>query len=144
MGSNNKTEKIMIKMHIVGKLTPTKPDAVHPNTRRRIYDAVDEVKLFTVVSHKYWEAGVIEVDYVSAEPITEDAPLSFINRLNDMLWRVGVTELGLTGEITITLTGAEPVIYRVVVENSELRYQKADVFNWEPSVTIPFVSAITQ
>lgn len=127
----------MIKQHIVGKLTPTIPDAVTPNTRRRIYDAVDAVKLFTVVSHKDWDDGVIEVDYVSATPITEDAPLNFITRLNDMLWRVGVTELGLTGEITITLTGAEPVIYRVVVENSELRYQKADVFNWEPAVTLP-------
>lgn len=134
----------MIKQHIFGKLTPTITDAVTPRTRRRIYDAVDAVKLFTVVSHKNWDDGVIEVDYVSAEPITEDAPLNFISRLNDMLWRVGVTELGLTGEITITLTGAEPVIYRVIVENSELRYQKADVFNWEPPVTIPFVSAITQ
>lgn len=127
----------MIRQHIVGRLTPTIPDGVTHRTRRRIYDAVDAVKLFTILSHKNWEDGVIEVDYVSIEPITEDAPLNFINRLNDILWRVGVTELGLTGEITITVTGAEPVIYRVIVEDSELRYQKADIFNWEEPVTPP-------
>jgi hypothetical protein len=124
----------MIKQHIFGKLEPTVTDAVTLKTRRRIYDAVDDVKLFTVVSHKNWDDGIIEVDYVSAQPITEDAPLDFINRLNDMIGQVGVTELGLTGEITITVTGAEPVIYRVIVENGELRYMKADVFNWEEPV----------
>lgn len=124
----------MIKQHITGKLEPTIAGAVNEKTRRKIYDAVDKVKLFTVVSHKYWESGVIEVDYVSAAPITENAPLEFINRLNTMLGEVGVTELELTGEITITYTGSEPVIYRVVVENGELRYYKADVFHWEEPV----------
>lgn len=126
----------MIKQHIIGKLEPTIMGAVNEKTRRRIYDAVDEVKLFTVLSHKNWEEGVIEVDYVSAEPITADAPLNFISRLNDMLWRVGVTELGLNGEIIITLTGASPAIYRVMVRNSEVRYQKANLFHWESIVTL--------
>lgn len=126
----------MIKQHIIGKLEPTIMGAVNEKTRRRIYDAVDEVKLFTVLSHKNWEEGVIEVDYVSAEPITVDAPLNFISRLNDMLWRVGVTELGLNGEIIITLTGASPAIYRVMVRNSEVRYQKANLFHWESIVTL--------
>ena len=125
----------MIKQHIFGSLVPTIPAGITPRTRRRIYDAVDAVKLFTVISHEKWEEGIIEIDSVSAEPITDQAPLDFIARLHDMLWRVGVTELGLTGEITITVTGAEPVIYRVIVEDNELRYQKADIFNWEEPVT---------
>lgn len=126
----------MIKQHIIGKLEPSNIDAVNEKTRRRIYDAVDEVKLFTVVSHKNWEEGIIAVDYVSAEQITENAPLEFINRLNTILGQVGVDELELTGEITITYTGAEPVIYRVVVEKGALRYYKAEVFNWEEPVKL--------
>ena len=134
----------MIRQHIVGRLTPTIADGVTSRTRRRIYDAVNAVKLFTVVEHTGWDDGVIEFDHVSMEPITQDAPLDFINRFNDMLWRVGVTELGLTGEITITVTGAEPVIYRIIVEDSELRYQKADIFNWEEPVTPPAPWTVTK
>lgn len=134
----------MIRQHIVGRLTPTIADGVTSRTRRRIYDAVNAVKLFTVVEHTGWDDGVIEFDHVSMEPITQDAPLDFINRFNDMLWRVGVTELGLTGEITITVTGAEPVIYRIIVEDSELRYQKADIFNWEEPVAPPAPWTVTK
>lgn len=132
----------MMKQHIFGTLTPTV--GATPRTRQQIYDAVDAVKLFTVISHQKWDEGIIEIDNVSLEPVTDQAPLDFIARLHDMLWRVGVTELGLSGEITITVTGAQPVIYRVIVENSELRYQKADTFNWEETVTPSHAWTVTK
>lgn len=122
----------MRNMHIQGTLTGTVPDAVTVRTGSRIYDAVQATASWSATLPANWEKGIIEFDKTTYADGGDNSPLDFINRLNDMMWRVGVTELGLKGEISVIITGEEPVVFRVIVENSEVTYQKASLSWNEP------------
>jgi hypothetical protein len=124
----------MRMLYINGTLTPTVADAVTVRTGSRIYDAVAATGSWSVIFPANWENGIIDFDKTAFADEGDKSPLDFIDRLNDMLWRVGLTELGLTGEISAIVTGDEPCVFRVIVENSELRYQKASL-TWQEPVT---------
>jgi hypothetical protein len=124
----------MKTQHINGSLVETR--GVTPRTNRRIYDAVVETGVSPFVSTQGWDQGVMKFDHTSAVPEQGDTALDFIKRLNDMMWRVGITELGLKGQIVVTVNGEETTVYRVLVEDSKLSYRKA-VLAWEPPVTDP-------
>lgn len=125
----------MRRQHVVGTLRPTVADAVTVRTGSRIYDALTATGTWEIVaSPRDWENGTIEFDETHVADDGDSSPLDFINRLNDMMWRVGITELGLKGEIIVTVTGGEPALFRVIVENSEVTYQKANLA-WNNPVT---------
>ena len=121
----------MRRQYVRGTLTATETNAISVRTSSRIYDAVSATRTWEASYPQDWENGIIEFDSTSAAEAGDKSPLDFINRLNDMMWRVGITELGFKGEITVMVSGGEESsVFRIVVEDSELSYQKAHL-NWE-------------
>lgn len=124
----------MKTQHVIGTLTSTKREAISSTTRSRIHDAIHAAGLEDIASSEKWEEGIIIFNKAFTIPEDVDCPMDFIERLNDTLWRVGVWELGLSGEIAVSTAGNNPVVYRIIVNGSELTYQKA-VHIWnDPAV----------
>ncbi|MNG25051.1 hypothetical protein D3C84_1098480 [compost metagenome] len=57
--------------------------------------------------------------------------MDFITRLHNVVTAPGIKQLGLTGELVITVDGVkEPVVFRATVENGNVFYNEAKLV-WE-------------
>lgn len=63
------------------------------------------------------------------------SPLGFIQRLNDMLGSKGVAELKPKGEISLLETGENSTVFRILVEDGKVSYQKSTL-TWEERVAL--------
>ena len=112
----------------MGTLVPKESQVISPEIRRSMHDALVATGLVTVISaDRSGMNNAVEINYSSTAEKGNHSPLDFISRLNGVLWRVHLTGLSLSGEITITVTGTDPVIYRIAVADSELRYKTASL-----------------
>lgn len=120
--------------HIVGMLIPTVPPVFGEPTTLRIYEALMSAELHGVIS--YWPNGHMELNKTAyIEDNVKSAPLGFIQRLNDMLGSEGVSELKLKGEISLLETGENSNVFRILVEDGKVSYQKS-ALTWEERVTL--------
>jgi hypothetical protein len=116
----------MKTQHIVGKLTPKDEEVITPSIRRSIHEAVVATRLFNVISADRCELNnSVEINHTADAELGNHSPLEFFKQLNGFLWRVNSAGLQLDGEITVTVTGTDPVVYRAVVQDSKLGYKRA-------------------
>ena len=123
----------MKTLSIAGRLAPLKKDGITPRTRNRIQEAAGANDLLGILNAAVWDYGIVEAHSlvrVDATADSETAVLDYINRFKNFLWQVGIWELGLQGEILLTISGETPVVFRVLVHDSELTYQKGKL-TWE-------------
>jgi hypothetical protein len=127
----------METQYIVGKLTPTRPEAIKKRTYRYIYDAVTNNNLYGIVFSSNWEEGILHLDNHTPNVPAEECPsaLEFITRLNKLLQAKGVKELGLKGEITVIVPSANPVIFKLIIADGNIYHWQAGL-HWDDHVTI--------
>lgn len=127
------TNKIM---HVKGSLTPSNPDAVLGNTGYRITTEMIRNRLVSTLlspdeSMAIWDKGEIAPDTHTETLGGRPAAMDFITRLHNVVTAPGIKQLGLQGELTITVDGVkEPVVFRATVENGNVFYNEAKVV-WE-------------
>lgn len=110
----------METQYIVGTLAPTKPEAITPRTYRHIYSAITKNKLYGVVFSENWESGILTLDNHTPEVTPDDcsSPFEFICRIKELINAPGIKELGLKGEIVVTVPGLHPVVFRLVIQDN--------------------------
>ena len=125
----------MKTQHIVGTLFPDDEVIITTENRHAIHAALVATGLVGVISADrcQWD-NAMAINHTSLAEHGNHSPLEFIKQLNSVLWRVNAAGLKLNGEVTITVTGNDPVIYRVVVTDSELGYKRANL-GWSPELS---------
>lgn len=123
-------------MHVKGSLAPMNPEALQGNTGYRITTEMIRNRLVSTLlspneSMAQWDSGTITCDTHSETLGGRPAAMDFITRLHNVVTAPGIKQLGLQGEITVTVEGVkEPVVFRVTVENSNVFYKEAKLV-WE-------------
>lgn len=120
----------MHTLHATGSLTASNEEAVNLKTRFNIYTALQESGLYTMFSGELWEVGQLNIDHVRTVDVNENSGQDFIDRLSQVLEMEGVKELELSGRITVTVTGAAPTVFHVLVSEGNLTHQNTTV-SWQ-------------
>lgn len=123
-------------MHVKGSLSPANPEMVTGSTAHRMTTEMIRHRLVSTLlnpneSMAKWDKGTVECDTHSETLGGRPAAMDFITRLHNVVTAPGIKQLGLQGEITVTVEGVkEPVVFRVTVENSNVFYKEAKLV-WE-------------
>lgn len=124
-------------MHVQGSLSPANPENILGNTGYRITTEMIRNRLVATLlnpneSMAKWDKGTIECDTrTETNGGGRPAAMDFITRLHNVVTAPGIKQLGLQGEITVTVEGVkQPVVFRVTVENSNVFHNEAKLV-WE-------------
>lgn len=123
-------------MHVKGSIAPANPEAVLGNTGYRITTEMIRNRLVSTLlspneSMAIWDKGEITPDTHTETLGGRPAAMDFITRLHNVVTAPGIKEIGLTGELVITVDGVkEPVVFRATVENGNVFYNEAKLV-WE-------------
>jgi hypothetical protein len=124
-------------MHVKGSIFPKNPENVLGNTGYRITTEMIRNRLVGTLlnpneSMAKWDKGMIECDTrTETNGGGRPAAMDFITRLYNVVTSPGIKELGLQGELMITVEGVkEPVILRATIENGNVFYNEAKLL-WE-------------
>lgn len=121
-------EKLMKTQHVVGTLKPRESEEITLSIRRAMHEAIVANGLTLIISaDRSGLNNAVQINYSSVAEQGNHSPLDFITRLDRVLSKVLSLGLHLDGVITVTVTGVEPVAYRIVVADGELRYKKASL-----------------
>ena len=128
-------------LHITGSLHPTE-NTVTPKTYRNLYTAVAKHRLYGIVSSDGWKNGVINIDHANinnpkdgSQSAPLASPMDFIERLTRFVASHEISDLNLAGEITVTVPGPNPTVFRLHVQNATVRYQQATLIWDETTLT---------
>jgi hypothetical protein len=124
-------------MHVKGSLVPANPEMVTGSTAHRMTTEMIRHRLITTLlnpneSMAKWDKGAVECDTRSeTNGGGRPAAMDFITRLHNVVTAAGIKELGLSGELMVTVEAVkEPVVVRVTVENGNVLYNEAKLV-WE-------------
>lgn len=123
----------MNTLHLNGFLKPAPYEQGVQVTNAQIYDAIVASGLNGVIS--YWPNGYMEMQKTVTIEQSSDLPLRFASRLQTLLESDGIASLNLSGEISLFMSGDSPEASRVIINDSQVSYQKAS-FSWEEKITI--------
>lgn len=118
-------------MHVKGTIVASNPEHVNEYTGHRIMTEMIRNRLVDTLSDPQlgsldWQKGTITPDTHNETLGGRPAAMDFITRLHMLVTAPGIAALGMQGELMVTVEGEkEPVIFRVTVENGEVRHQQA-------------------
>ena len=130
------TDKIM---HVKGTLVPSNLKAVvSDHTGHRIMTEMIRNRLIATLGGpnsgmnvSQWAKGTINPDTHTETRGGRPAAMDFITRLHNVVTAPGIKQLGLQGELMVTVDGEKgPVAFRVTVENGDVFYNEAKLV-WE-------------
>ena len=127
------TDKLM---HVKGTLVPSKPEFVSEYTGHRIMTEMIRNRLIATLSDPNsgslnWAKGTINPDTHTETLGGRPAAMDFITRLHNVVTAPAIKQLGLQGELMVTVDGEKgPVAFRVTVEDGNVFYNEAKLV-WE-------------
>jgi hypothetical protein len=122
------------KVRIQGTLSPSSKETVKSNTHNKVADALKANGLKSFTTEKHWAQGIIAFNEQTFSFGGRHVALGIVNAMRDFIKAEGVAGLQLEGKLMVmvdTCTG--PVVVRVTIEDSKLRYQQS-VLTWEPEL----------
>ena len=119
----------MDTQYIVGKLTPTNPDAITNRTYKHIYNAITGSNLYGIVFSEDWEDGILTLNNHTPNVTPEEcpSPLEFITRITKLLKSNGIAALSLEGEITVIVPDIEPTVFKLLVRDGKLYHLTSEI-----------------
>jgi hypothetical protein len=131
-------------MSVSGVLVPSNLAAVNDKTGDRMHTEIVRNGLAAVldapenVNNAVWKRGQIRANSRTDSFGGRPAAMDFITRLYTLVTAPGIKELGLHGELMVTVEGAkEPLVYRVVVKDNNVFFDYAELV-WNNKLT-PFM-----
>jgi hypothetical protein len=115
--------------HIRGSLWPCNAYAISETTATKVRKAVAANNLTKIIKKTRWDFGIIDINNVSLVSRDFSDIRDFIESIENLVNDDQVADLGLEGDIMITVetVNVEPFMYLIKVSKSEVSVKRGEI-----------------